>query len=75
MSLMTDFPPDLDTPFNDMIAFLMRVVVHPADRVYVNQLKHINYFYELSSYDQANVLAMLREFGYYDTPASELVEV
>ena len=63
-----DFPPGLDTPFNHMVAYLIRTVDDPQDFGFVDQLKHVFHFNDLSETDKMNMCFLLSEYGYFDAP-------
>lgn len=70
MSLINDFPPDLNTPFNHSVAFLLRVVDDRRDIYFIEQLKHCDFYCELSRHEKSSLFILLDEYGYFDRPDS-----
>ena len=73
MNIYNDFPPGLDTPFNDMTAFLIRATMRDAideyDIGFINHLKNYHNFTELSREDRLTFFGLLDEYNYFDMPS------
>ena len=73
-----DFPPDLNTPFNDMVGYIMRVTTHGDSRDYDyirSVAKTFHAFDELPIDDIRDVIALAIRYGYFDQPMSRLEPV
>lgn len=73
-----DFPPGLDTPFNDMTAFLIRATMRDAideyDIGFIDHLKHYHSFTELSREDRLTFFGLLDEYNYFDMPCGPIFD-
>ncbi len=73
---LSDFPPDLNTPFNDMVGFLLRETQegHSKDYDYVRTVsKTFMSFTDLPQVDIVDLIALCFRYGYFDEPMSRLV--
>ncbi|GJM01940.1 MAG: hypothetical protein DHS20C08_04410 [Rhodomicrobium sp.] len=61
----------IDTPFNDMVCFLLRAVEDPTDVVFVKQLRHINRFGDLTTADKFAIIELLDCYEYFDCPGDQ----
>lgn len=73
-----DFPPDLNTPFNDMVAFLLRETQqsNSKDYDYMRAVsKTFLSFSELPHEDMVDLIALCIRYGYFDEPLTRLEPV
>lgn len=76
MMPLSDFPPDLNTPFNDMVGFLLRETQggEPEDYDYIRAVsKTFMNFTDLPHKDMIDLIALCIRYGYFDEPMSRLV--
>jgi len=69
MMPLSDFPPDLNTPFNDMVGFLLRITtpLSPEDYYYIRSVsKTFDNFIDLPVADMSDVIALCIKYGYFD---------
>lgn len=73
MMPLSDFPPDLNTPFNDMVGFLLRETQggEPEDYDYIRAVsKTFMSFTDLPHKDMIDLIALCIRYGYFDQPAT-----
>lgn len=63
----------IDTPFHDMVCFLLRAVEDPADVFFVKQLRHMNRFADLTMDDKFTIIELLDCYEYFDSPGDRNV--
>lgn len=71
-----DFPPDLDTPFYDMLAYLLRATSggERGDYDYIRAVsKTFERFGDLPYADMVDVIALCIRYHYFDRPLSRMV--
>lgn len=73
--LYDEYPPGLDTPFNHMVAYLLRTVDDRDEMGFIQQLRHVFRFGELSETDKMRLCFLLSEYGYFDAPKGEPVSM
>lgn len=75
MMPLSDFPPDLNTPFNDMVGFLLRETQENSqDYAYMRDVsKTFMNFVDLPHADMVDLIALCIRYGYFDEPMSRLV--
>ncbi|GJM00222.1 MAG: hypothetical protein DHS20C07_19010 [Methyloligella sp.] len=76
MMPLSNFPPDLNTPFNDMVGFLLRETQGGDcnDYVYIRAVsKTFENFTDLPHADIVDLIALCIRYGYFDEPMSRLV--
>lgn len=74
-NLYDEYPPGLDTPFNHMVAYLLRTVEDSEEMGFIQQLRHVFRFGELSEADKVHLCFLLSEYGYFDAPKGEPVSM
>lgn len=73
---LSDFPPDLNTPFNDMVGFLLRATEgEPLDYACVRHVATFDQFVDLHMSDISDVIALAIQYGYFDQPMSRLIPI
>lgn len=73
MMPLSDFPPDLNTPFNDMVGFLLRITtpLSPEDYNYIRAIsKTFHNFIDMPVGDMSDVIELAIRYGYFDQPAT-----
>lgn len=78
MMPLSDFPPDLNTPFNDMVGFLLRETQkgNSKDYAYMRAVSKIFMnFTDLPHEDMIDLIALCIRYGYFDEPMSRLIPV
>ena len=78
MMPLNEFPPDLNTPFNDMVGFLLRETQECStkDYAYMRALsKTFMNFTDLPHEDMVDLIALCIRYGYFDEPMSRLIPI
>lgn len=61
-----DFPETLDTPFNNMTAFLLRQHVNEDDYQFLRSIARHDRHSDLSQYEKGRFYGLLDHFDYFD---------
>lgn len=61
-----DFPEEFNTPFNEMVAYLLRQHLSEEDRFFMRNIAHRDNHSELSQHEKGRFYGLLDYFNYFD---------